>query len=108
MSSSLIIYSSTDGHTERICRRIVSFLSNEKKIKVVSLKEAEKINLSEFGEVIIGASIRYGKHSKELYKFIKVNKDILDQKKLFFSQLMWLQEKQKKVHLKPIPILKNF
>ena len=108
MSSSLIIHSSTDGHTEKICRRIVSFLSNEKKIKIVSLKEAEKINLSEFGEVIIGASIRYGKHSKELYKFIKINKDILDQKKTVFFSVNVVARKAEKSSPETNPYIKKF
>ena len=108
MSSSLIIYSSTDGHTERICRRIVSFLINEKKIKIVSLKEAEKINLSEFGEVIIGASIRYGKHSKELYKFVNLNKNILDQKKSAFFSVNVVARKPEKNTAETNPYINKF
>ena len=40
----------------------------------MSLDEATNFDLSEFNKIIIGASIRYGKHSKKLYKFIKYNK----------------------------------
>ena len=74
----LIIYSSTDGHTKTICERISNFLNNENEIKVMSLDEATKFDLSAFNKIIIGASIRYGKHSKELYKFIELNKNILN------------------------------
>ena len=74
MTSSLIIYSSTDGHTKTICKRIIDFLKDGNIAKLVSLNEAKNLNLSEFDKIIIGASIRYGKHSKELYKFIKLNK----------------------------------
>ena len=77
MSNSLIIYSSTDGHTKTICERIINFSNDVNKVKIISLNEAAKFNLSEFDKIIIGASIRYGKHSRELYKFIKLNKCIL-------------------------------
>ena len=46
----------------------------------------EFINLNEYKTIIIGASIRYGKYRKELYKFIIENKDSLDIKNnAFFS-----------------------
>ena len=84
MSNSLIIYSSTDGHTKTICKQIANFLNNGVTAKIISLDEATKIDLTEFNKIIIGASIRYGKHSKKLYKFIELNKNILDQKKKYF------------------------
>ena len=99
MIGSLIIYSSTDGHTKTICKRIINFLKDGNKARLVSLEEAKDLNLSEFDKIIIGASIRYGKHSKELYKFIELNKNILDEKESVFFQLMWWQENQKKIHL---------
>ena len=102
MSNSIIIYSSTDGHTKTICERIFNFATNRNSIKIISLDEATKFDLSEFNKIIIGASIRYGKHSKNLYKFIELNKNILEQKKNVFFQLMWLREKLKKIPLKPI------
>ena len=70
MFTNLIIFSTTDGHTKKICEKIANFLNNETPPKIVSLNEATKLNLSEFQRIIIGASIRYGKHSKELYRFI--------------------------------------
>ena len=84
MSSSLIIYSSTDGHTKRICERIAGLLDSGEVTKVISLEDANGINLSPFNKIIIGASIRYGRHSKNLYKFINLNKDILDKNKAAF------------------------
>ena len=86
MSSFLVIYSSTNGHTKTICERIKNFLNDGNLVKLIPLKETKKIDLFKFEKIIIGASIRYGKHSKELYNFIKSNKNILDQKKsAFFS-----------------------
>ena len=86
MHDVLIIYSSTDGHTKNICERISNHLNNKNETKIISLDDVKSFDLSLFNKIIIGASIRYGKHSKKLYKFISLNKNILDKKQsIFFS-----------------------
>jgi len=79
----LIIYSTTDGQTISIAEKIGEVLENS---KVISIADAETLNLNDFETIVIGASIRYGKHKPEVYKFIKDNLGILDAKKnAFFS-----------------------
>ncbi|MDB4159004.1 menaquinone-dependent protoporphyrinogen IX dehydrogenase [Gammaproteobacteria bacterium] len=79
----LIIYSTTDGQTISIAEKIGEVLENS---KVISIADAETLNLNDFETIVIGASIRYGKHKHEVYKFIKDNLEILDAKKnAFFS-----------------------
>ena len=79
----LIIYSTTDGQTISIAEKIGEVLENS---KVISIADAETLNLNDFETIVIGASIRYGKHKPEVYKFIKDNLEILDAKKnAFFS-----------------------
>ena len=68
MKSTLIIYSSTDGQTRNICSRIGEFLSNDTPLKIISLSEATNNDIEKYDQIIIGASIRYGKHKKELFK----------------------------------------
>ena len=108
MISSLLIYSSTDGHTKTICNRITKFLNKDGFSKVVSLEEATKINLSEFNKIIIGASIRYGKHSKELYKFVNTNKNILDNKQGTFFSVNVVARKLEKNTPETNPYIKKF
>ncbi len=43
MQDSLIIYSSTDGHTKTICKRISNFLNNKDEIRIISLDEQQKL-----------------------------------------------------------------
>ena len=88
MLNTLMIYSTTDGHTKNICNRIINISSNKNAIMIKPLDEAKNIDLTRFSKIIIGASIRYGKHSKDLYKFIDLNKDVLNQKQsiFFFSK----------------------
>ena len=108
MPSFLIIYSSTDGHTKVICERIINFLNDENLVELVSLEDAEKIDLSNFEKIIIGASIRYGKHSKELYKFINLNKNILDQKQSAFFSVNVVARKSEKNTAETNPYIKKF
>ena len=108
MSCFLIIYSSTDGHTKTICKRIINSLDDGDLIKLVSLDEATKLDLSTFDKIIIGASIRYGKHSKELYKFINLNKNILDQKQSVFFSVNVVARKPGKNTADTNPYIKKF
>ena len=108
MPNTLIIYSSTDGHTKTICRRLINFLKDGDDIKISSLEEAKKFDLSKFNKIIIGASIRYGKHSKELYKFVNLNKDILNQKQSVFFSVNVVARKPEKSMPDTNPYIKKF
>ena len=108
MHNTLIIYSSTDGHTKTICERILNYLNNKTEIKIMSLDEAIKFDLSTFNQIIIGASIRYGKHSKKLYKFISLNKNLLDQKQSIFFSVNVVARKSEKNTPETNPYIKKF
>ena len=108
MVSSLIIYSSTDGHTKTICERIIDFLKDGNLVKLVSLNEAKNLDLSKFNKIIIGASIRYGKHSNELYKFIELNKNILNEKESVFFSVNVVARKPEKNTPDNNPYIKKF
>ena len=108
MHHTLIIYSSTDGHTKTICERISNFLNKRHKIKIMSLDEVTKSDLSVFDKIIIGASIRYGKHSKKLYEFITLNKNVLDQKQSIFFSVNVVARKLEKNTPETNPYIKKF
>ena len=108
MTGSLIIYSSTDGHTKTICQRIMSCIADGNSKNILSLKEAAKINLLEFDKIIIGASIRYGRHSSDLYRFIKFNKDILERKDTAFFSVNVVARKIEKSDPETNPYIKKF
>jgi len=81
-----IIYSSVDGQTKKICEHLVDLLTvDHLKPELYSI-EAFNGNLLNFDTIIIGASIRYGKHNPLVYKFITDEKDKLkDIRTAFFS-----------------------
>ena len=108
MNDTLIIYSSTDGHTKTICKRISNFLNNGDEIKIIPLDDAIKFDLSVFNKIIIGASIRYGKHPKKLYKFISLNKSVLDQKQSIFFSVNVVARKLEKNTPETNPYIKKF
>ena len=108
MYDTLIIYSSTDGHTKTICKRISNSLDKNNEIKIVSLDDATKLDLSIFNKIIIGASIRYGKHSKKLYKFITLNQNVLDQKQSIFFSVNVVARKLEKNTPETNPYIKKF
>ena len=83
MEKSLIIYSTVDGQTKAICKRIAQFAS-ETSIDVLPI--SNEIKLDSYKNIIIGASIRYGKYRNEVFDFIDKNIHILDSKEnAFFS-----------------------
>ena len=104
----IIIYSSTDGHTKIICEKIKDNFENVDDIALVSLKETANLDLSKFNQIIIGASIRYGKHSSDLYKFIKSNRKTLDQKKTAFFSVNVVARKSEKNSPETNPYIKKF
>ena len=73
MYQNLIIYSTTDGQTIKICERILSVIGDSNNTKIISVNNAKNENISRYKNIILGASIRYGKHKDELYEFIKSN-----------------------------------
>ena len=108
MSSSLIIYSSTDGQTKIICEKIKNFSKDSESIKLISLEEASDFNLQSYKDIIIGASIRYGKHNKNLYKFISLNKEMLEKKKSAFFSVNVVARKPEKNTPETNPYMQKF
>ena len=104
MYKRLIIYSTTDGQTKLICERIKQLSKYKNEIKIISIDQTNNEDLSFYDIIIIGASIRYGKHNSKVLDFVKNNKEILVKKKSAFFQLTWLLEKKRKTYQKQIRI----
>ena len=83
---SAIIYSTTDGQTKKICEVIKENLLNKNEHKIVSIENISDFKLESYDSIIIGASIRYGKHNSKITNFVKKNLNLLQNKKnAFFS-----------------------
>ena len=86
MKSALILFSTVDGHTKRICEYIADRITSNYNVTLLSIDNTEKLDLLSYQLIIIGASIRYGKHQSSVYNFIKNNADNLNSiNNAFFS-----------------------
>ncbi|WP_292932294.1 menaquinone-dependent protoporphyrinogen IX dehydrogenase [Noviherbaspirillum sp.] len=87
MASVLILYSTVDGQTLKICQRLQHLVEQQAHCaKLVSVDEAQDADLKRFDKIVIGASIRYGKHRPQVYDFINRNRSILENRpSAFFS-----------------------
>ena len=80
MAKILLLYSTTDGHTIQICDRIKGVLEGEgNTVEMRDLKIEPDLQQGAFDKIVIGASIRYGKHQPLVKEFIDRNQSILEQ-----------------------------
>jgi menaquinone-dependent protoporphyrinogen oxidase len=80
MPRTLIAYSTVDGHTLKICRRLKDVLDrNGHTSELLDLDALDPHDLTAFDQVVIGASIRYGKYRPSVYRFVQINRAAIDQ-----------------------------
>lgn len=78
MSRILILYSTTDGHTLKICQRLQKIVAGQgHEVDVIAIDESASSRLDGFDKIVIGASIRYGKHQQPVYDFIDQYAELL-------------------------------
>jgi len=97
MARILIVYSTTDGHTLRICdrlRELIEPLGHQ--VSLVPVAEALEAELRSFDKIVVGASIRYGRHSPALVDFIERNAAVLNQKPSAFFSVSVVARKSEK------------
>ena len=96
MKKTAIIYSSTDGHTVKICEKIIEIIKHESIISLSSIEEADSLDLESFDFISVGASIRYGNHKANLFSFIKNNLESLNKKDTAFFNVNAVARKEDK------------
>lgn len=109
MAKILILFSSTDGHTIKICDRLKRVIErNAHQVTVASVKDSGRVDLRSFDKVVIGASIRYGKHSKLIVDFIRSNLQLLDGKPNAFFSVNIVARKPEKNRPETNPCMRKF
>jgi len=109
MSRILIIYSTTDGHTRKICQRLCQVVEQPgHKVTLISIDDESNVDLKSFDKIILGASIRYGKHHKKVYDFIKKYEKLLDSKTNAFFSVNVVARKPEKNLPETNPYLRKF
>ena len=109
MNKTIIIYSSTDGHTEKICRFLKKiFEESSHDVTITTVQDSKNIDLTQFEKIIIGASVRYGRHKKEVYEFIENNLGLLSKKKNAFFSVNVVARKTNKRSKETNPYVRKF
>jgi len=109
MANILIIYSTTDGHTLKICHRLQEVIGCQgHEVTLVSVGGCHGSDLLPFDKIVIGASIRYGRHSPKLVGFINRNVAILDSKPNAFFSVNVVARKPEKNRPDTNPYFKKF
>ncbi len=87
MAKILILYATTDGHTLKICQKLQTVIEQQThQVTLVSIQEPQLPELNDFDKIVIGASIRYGKHHPRILQLIQQQQALLDSKpNAFFS-----------------------
>lgn len=111
MSKILIIYSTTDGHTREICQRlskVIEAQDNQNEVILISINHGQDIELDNFDKIVVGASIRYGKHRPQVHEFVNKYEKILDSKPNAFFSVNVVARKPEKNQPDTNPYLRKF
>jgi menaquinone-dependent protoporphyrinogen oxidase len=77
-------------------------------INLFPIEETEMIDLQSYEKIILGASIRYGKHSPKVFNFVKKNKGILEKRTTAFFTVNVVARKKEKNTPETNPYMKKF
>jgi menaquinone-dependent protoporphyrinogen oxidase len=92
----VIIYSSVDGQTLKICNAITKQLKEHKQqVDLFSIDSFDG-DLKNYDKIVIGSSIRYGVHHKKIIEFIKAHKTELEATKSVFFSVNLVARKEEK------------
>ncbi|MCP4300908.1 MAG: menaquinone-dependent protoporphyrinogen IX dehydrogenase [Gammaproteobacteria bacterium] len=109
MARILILYSTTDGHTVEICKRIKQMVETHgDSVQLLDIKEGPDMVPGSFDKVVIGASIRYGKHQPLVHEFIKKNQQILEGHPNAFFSVNVVARKPEKNQPETNPYMQKF
>lgn len=107
MSKILIIYSSVHGQTRKISDFIAKQLMSENhQVSLVTL--GEQVELADYDKIVIGASIRHGKHKPAVYDFITSNIEILTSRATSFFSVSLVARKPGKDTPETNPYMQAF
>lgn len=109
MARVIMVYSTTDGHTLTICKRLREVIGQQgHEVAIVELKPGVDIDLDSYDRIVIGASIRYGKHKPEVADFIERNVGPLRAKPSAFFSVNAVARKPEKRDPDTNPYVRKF
>lgn len=109
MAHVLILYSTTDGHTLAICRRLGEVVKQEgHRVTMKCVDDEPGIDIAPYDKVVVGARIRYGKHTPQVFDFARTHKQALDAKPNAFFTVNVVARKPGKNTPETNPYMRKF
>ena len=109
MTRILIVYSTTDGHTLRICETLRQTIEAQgHAVTLNPVAQADTQDPAAFDKIVIGASIRYGHHHPAVHDFIRQHRHTLDRKPNAFFSVNIVARKPEKNTPATNPYLRKF
>lgn len=114
MTYVLMLYSSTDGQTLKICQRLKQQMEHQHcQVELVSIDELALVEnieamLMQCDKIVIGASIRYGKHSRKIVEFVERYNLLLEKKPNAFFSVNLVARKQERSRPETNPYVVRF
>ncbi|HBR97955.1 MAG TPA: menaquinone-dependent protoporphyrinogen IX dehydrogenase [Gammaproteobacteria bacterium] len=111
MAKVLILYSTVDGHTHKICQHIrqeIESSDTENSVELALLDVSTSVDLAGFDKIVIGASIRYGKHRPAVFAFIREHLTVLSSKPSAFFTVNLVARKPEKNQPDTNPYMRKF
>lgn len=109
MARILILFSTTDGHTLEICRRlrqVVEALGHRATLTAIDAWRSE--DLGRYDKIVVGARIRYGRHSRQVYDFVADARPALESRPSAFFSVNVVARKPGKDTPETNPYLRKF
>jgi menaquinone-dependent protoporphyrinogen oxidase len=109
MARFLLLYSTVDGHTRVICQRLAGRIEAQgHAVSLVSLDDADDADPARYDRVVIGASIRYGKHRENVLQYIRRHGDALQRLPAALFSVSLVARKPNRASVDNNPYLKRF
>jgi len=109
MASVIIAYSTVDGHTQHICERIADAVRDKgHDVDLTPIDDGSAVDLATYDKIVIGASIRYGKHRPQVTELINNNQATLESKPSAFFSVNVVARKPEKNTPETNPYLQKY
>ena len=109
MATVLIVYSSIDGHTRKICERLRTLIEGQgHQVSLAAIEDVGATDLRRFDKFVVGASIRYGRHRPSVLAFIKDQERVLSAKPNAFFSVNIVARKPDKNQPESNPYMRKF
>jgi menaquinone-dependent protoporphyrinogen oxidase len=109
MAHILILYSTTDGQTLKICRHLQQVIEGQgQQVTLACVDDDPHVDIARYDKVVVGARIRYGKHTPQVFDFARTRRLELDARPNAFFTVNVVARKPEKNTPETNPYMRKF